>query len=94
LAYAPHEAFNLLQESTIESFLRWDSKTAGINVKAGAPLEVKVRLRDGRVGERTYPFLRSSEYTVTLEDGRKIVATLSIDDAGKIDKAVRVVPAR
>lgn len=89
LAYAPHEAVNLLQLATTEGFARWGATRSGLNLRSGTALRVDVKVRLREVGGRPRPFLRSAEYTVTLEDGTQVIATLEVDELGRVEKSVR-----
>jgi hypothetical protein len=91
LAYAPHEAANLLQAATTEGFLRWGANTSGLNVRAGTHVEIRVKVADRAVGGRRYPFLRSAEYSIELEDGTKAVATLTVDASGAVATSFRLL---
>lgn len=89
LSYAPHEAVNLLQLATTEGFARWGAGASGINVRTGSALRIDVKVQHRVVGGRPRPFLRSAEYTVALEDGKQIVATLEVDHLGRVTTSVR-----
>jgi hypothetical protein len=85
LAYCPHKAFNLLQKSTVEEFLRWGKKAGkALNIRAETPVTVRVYIQHVNVGDRREPFLRAAHYSIELEDGSHVTAVLAIDADGKV----------
>jgi hypothetical protein len=92
LAYAHHKAVNLVQRFTVEEALRWSpGRSFRGNVRAATPVRITAYRQLVTVGERTYPFLRTVHYDITLEDGRIVRAFLDITDDGQVTKGASLL---